>query len=181
MITLVSRLVFLLLSLTACVPLFYKYHYISLEDNPNLRVVEHGKPSMYSGTRTFLFDDINIPVRYELVRDAYTVYFEIDAREAYIRAKDHAGTPLSIQSPDYSHIDPMKRCHLFRKPLPDARMPADEKVKGYAWFFHREHCTNSDNSILTFQVLDEDGIMVGEEALSMKKKQGGITWHWDAF
>ena len=173
-------LALLLLSLTACVPVFFSNHYLSFEDNPNLMVVEYGKER----NQDALLFDSEIPLKYELVRDAYTVYFEIDGLGAYIRAKDHAGTPLSIQSLDNSHINPIKRCHYIRGPQdmlsPKRKMRMGEKAVLYSWYSKRENCSDSDSRILAFQVFDENNVLVGEEALPFYKGKNGITVIMDA-
>jgi len=146
----------------------HKYYYISFEDRSNLRVLERGESGIDN-----LKNHKEMPLRYELVGDLYSVYFDLDTMSKrdpriFISAKNSEGISFGVQSLASSDIDPLKRCGIFSDPYPHDNLPASENIKVYDWYLFREGCSvdkGSSKKALSFEVLDERGVLIGKEEL----------------
>ena len=110
-------LVPLMLLATACGVIHGKYYYFSFEERSDLRTLEYGKAKP-SG-RLVTGHDV-MPVSYELVDDAYTVYLDVDVTREYprilLRASSHEGAFYRIQGVFPLDINPKERCGRFYDP-----------------------------------------------------------------
>ena len=157
-----------LLLLGGCGPAFNIYRYISLEDYPDARVVERTQPT--PGEHRFFVGEI--PVRYEIEREGYTLTFVIHPNNW------HPGIGLTIRP------FPDRRIHAERYPAPCTEWTVQDDA-GWLGYAIYPLCFEGDpwNKVekrLRFQVVDPDGNVVAEEDIPYTIERDGFFMYMDA-
>lgn len=176
-------IVLLLLLLQGCVPYVNQFNYISLVDVPDIQVLEYGK---YEPGKTFSHEEM--PVKYELPRASYKLYFEIDSYSAgkvlMVWSKSSSDDPLDVRA-----VDVEGSCGGFRSYRSKNEYWNAVRAKYYSWGAKTRNCTSEGSSyqldvdqkyrVIAFEVLD-GGIVLGKEVIPFKWVNNGYYVHSDS-
>ncbi|MCZ0945654.1 MAG: hypothetical protein OXJ53_21575 [Gammaproteobacteria bacterium] len=165
------------LMLSGCVPLPYKYYYMSLAEVDGLEVAEYGTTSRTA----FLHKPM--PVRYRLSRASYFVELEFDRIRLHpsfrVYAVSNSGVALSIET------------RVNRGNCAGWVVGSDGKLRvrewnRFAWdVIGRPHCLRpndggDDQFSIAFKVLDPEGEILGAERLPFTAERNGFIVDFDA-
>gem|GEM_PF-2198709 len=157
-----------LLLLTGCGPAFERYHFISLENYRDARVVERAQAT--PGEHRFFVGEI--PIRYEIEREGYTLIVAVHPTGWYPRLG------LTIRP------HPERRIWAERNPAPCTEWTTQEAS---AWWVYSIsfRCDGRDpwdppDKHLRFKVLDADGNVVAEEDIPYTIERDGFFMYVDA-
>lgn len=158
--------------LAGCGPAFETYRYISLEGYPDARVVQHAQAT--PGKHRFFVGEI--PVRYEIERDGYTLVLEIDPRQW--------GPTIDLSVRPYPEYRIGFPSDAERRPGPCVEWVTSDRIPG-RWLYRFRHCGDSApweglDKHLRFQVLDADGNVVADEDAPYTIKRDGFFVYTDA-
>jgi len=156
-----------LLLLGGCAPAFQVYHYISLEDYPDARVVERAQAT--PGEHRFFVGEI--PTRYEIDRQGYTLIMVVHPT--------NWDPGLGVTVRPY----PERRVQAERNPDPCSQWSARKASAWWVYGFSR--CDQHPpwervDKHLRFQVLDADGNVVAEEDIPYTVERDGFFMYMDA-
>jgi hypothetical protein len=172
-------LVFLVaLTLTACGVHISRYQYISLEDVPEIQVLEYGKAD-----RSDIFFQGAMPIRYKLVRDRYDLYFHINTEYhsgiLNTKAELATGVPLNIRGEEYPGS-----CAALYYGENLVVFGEGEKAVTFAWGKNFKYCHDGtydpQKQILAFRVERDDGTVLGKERFLYRRVENGIVFAIDA-
>ncbi len=168
--------------LQGCVPVFLRHYYISLEDIPEIQVLEYGT---YDYGPFFFNDDM--PTKYVLSREKYIIYFDITKSGIvitglFIYSVSHDGSSLVIKTKKITG-----NCGGF---FPSYNMreasSRNPNAVPYLWGVYRQYCNPKKEDILrnyeeiVFDVVDEEGNVLGSESLSYDLIRNGVYITYDA-
>ena len=167
----------LTISVSACVPVIYKQHSIEFLQQPGLKFVKFGKRDIDKP----IFR-LEVPLEYELTRDAYSIHLEIvDGVRVYTKALDAEGNLLGIMGNPVPVTRSGIYCSTLGLPLSKDRVLPKDKILIYTWSSHRSACfSEEDTKVLSFSVLDEGGNLMGTESLPFDVKISAFKWGYDA-
>jgi hypothetical protein len=157
--------------LSACVSHSGTFYYISLESDPDARVLERAAPA----PRSRFWGEREVPVRYELVRDAYTLTLWTDlVSDGFWIFPDRTSPGISI------HVKPNATRYLdpsdSKGPDGNACGTLEEPHRLSNVLHYRDGCghggAGSDMRI-HFTVRDPDGNVVGVEAIPYTVEPNG--------
>ena len=162
-----------------CVPYLSTYRYISLEEVEGISVVEKGRADISQ-----IYSHTEMPLKYELDRELYTLYFTMKQRYAtsvrIIAKKNDA--PISIEEKYISGS-----CGGFRDEyLKENASLEESKTKFYMWgsrgreCIHDRYSPNKEHSYIVFDVIDENGKKIGSEKIPFKFIVNGKYISYDA-
>lgn len=175
-----KRLIFIFLICSAgCVPQFYDYKYISLEQLESVRVVARGKSELHG-----LMSDDEMPIRYELAREHYGLIFEVDRKyhwpSIFVISKAPNGAALLIEAIEVSN------CGSFSEFGPDYKIDGVQALR-YEWTppYHRNCEVSGKESypqqqLIGFKVKNQAGKVLGEERIPFVLIENGIHYEIDA-
>lgn len=161
-----------LLLLAGCGPRFEAYRYLSLEGYPDARVVERARAT--PGEHRFFVGEI--PTRYEIARESYTLVLTVDPGEW--------GPAIDLGVRPYPERRIGFRSGAERLPPGCAEWaPADRTPGG--WLYRFRWCDGHDpwgktHNHLRFVVLDPDGNVVGDEDIPYTIERDGFFIYIDA-
>ncbi|MXW51815.1 MAG: hypothetical protein F4X81_02635 [Gammaproteobacteria bacterium] len=161
-----------LLMLSGCVPVPYKYYYMSFAKVDGLEIVEHGTTSRTA------FLQKPMPIRYRLSRASYSVDFKFDEKGLHPSFRVHAtstsGTALLIETvADWSQ----GTCWGWVFGLRDKPEIGNENI--FQWSMTgRPRCLGQEKEdahklAVAFKVLDLKGKVLGEERLPFAAERNG--------
>jgi len=165
-----------LLLLGGCGPIFNSYRYISLEAYEDARVVQRARPS----PGEYRWSVGEIPILYEIGRESYTLRIEIDPDiftpvypAAMIRAVPTGDRILGIE-PDRQGKDPGCPHWVIRD-----HAPISAPVR---WVLGPgcDPPGGPSDAHIRFKIVDDEGTVMGEEAIPYTVKQDGFYVYYDA-
>ena len=162
-----TGLVFLAFLLGACGPVFSRYHYVSLDEYTDAKMVERARVD--PGATSFFIG--KIPVRYEIERPEYTLTLEIPRRTP--------GLELKVV------VEPWEKRTLHFPGLgqetysPCVNRNGDNLFTPLGWTYRGVCRREEDGYFIRFSVLDRDGNVVGEEAIPYEIRTPGFFIYLD--
>ena len=162
-----------------CVPQSYDYEYISLDQIDGIEILEYGRPEFDQ-----IRSDKDMPTKYRLNREGYTVILDLDTRSThpavFVSAESMLGSPLNIE-PAYG-----SDCGSFYD-LPTSKPQGLETASRYEWApaYHPE-CMDipvkelSSQQVIAFNVFNDSDTKLGEETLGFQLKTNGHFTQIDA-
>ena len=167
----------LCLLICGCAPVFQNYVYISLENTPNIQILEYGKSSVSN-----LQKHKDMPVEYKLSRETYDIYLQLDTTNnggprLFVKVRGTNGKPLVLQNNNLSKKLPYERCGLLGEAYPQDKISENELAKVYEWYLDRKGCAvndrNQEDRVISFKVAVTDGLIF-EEILLFELVQNGF-------
>ena len=155
---------------SGCVPMSFKYRYISFEKIPNIQILTYEKSEVNS-----LKFHGPMASRYQLERNLYTLFLNIDKHSkrpsVFIKLQQHNGINIMVKGVSISN------CGGF-----DSLHENGAELRYEWWGFIKQEClrANTDEQIISFQVLNEEGNILKEEKLPFILKENGIYFENDA-
>lgn len=167
---------FVVFLINGCVPIKYDYYYISFEDTPDIKILAYGNATI---SKLELHE--SMPVDYELNRDRYTIFIDVDQTSkrpaSFIRAKNLEGLDLKVRV-----ITDGSKCGGFD--FLTVNVKDDEFLRYEWWGFIKAECLNkeisADERTISFHVIDNAENLLGEERLSFELIKNGIYIEQDA-
>lgn len=163
---------FLAISFGGCVPNEYPYKYISLEGISDLEVLTKGRSNLKG-----LKNHDEMPIKYEMKRDGYTLIFEVDKSSYWpsmiISVKPQENSILTIRG------ESLGKCGAFRS----QNTTDSENTIRYVWAPpFKKNCSSDDalNDNHTFKVRvfrGED--LLGDELINYQLKANGTYTEYD--
>ena len=159
-----------------CVPVKYDYYYMSFEDMPHIKTLAYGKATINK-----LESHGPMPVSYELHRDKYILFIEIDQKSkrpaSIIKAKSIGGLDLKVKA-----IIGGSKCGGFD--FLTVNVKDDEFLRYEWWGLVKVECLNREISTneraINLHVIDNKEKLLGEERLPFKLITNGIYIEQDA-
>lgn len=165
-----------LLVLCGCVPIPYKYYYMSLAEADGLEVVERG-------TTSHALLQNPVPVLYQLSRRSYFVELDLDELgfqpSFRVRASSSSGTPLLIET-----RAERRSCLGWKIGLKGE--PEVGRENHFIWsVIGRPKClvpgeVPAERFAIAFKVLDLEGNVLGTERLPFTVERNGFIVEFDA-
>lgn len=142
----------------------FDYKYISLTGLQNIEITRYGKSEL-SG----LEGSIEMPLSYELIRDEYTIVFELDKQSywpsVFVGVKSTGDFEYSVEPVE------VENCGGFENFGIEYSIE-NLHAKKYVWSpAFRQNCEVNDNEeypvaqIIGFKILDQNGDTIAEEML----------------
>jgi len=174
-----------------CAPIFAVYRYLSVADYPDARVIKRDRPTLWEGR----WPRGKIPVTYEIKRSEYTLLLYIDPYDplyptTMIRFAPDETRNLGIK-PDRGREAPGCR-HWWvgdtplLAPVVWTRRPDTSRwafpYLPVAWV-HQFDCdppNDPETMRIRFQVVADDGTILGEESIPYRVRRSGIYTDVDA-
>ena len=167
-----------LLFSVGCVPKFFEYKYISLEQLEGVQVISHGKSEI-----SHLLSDNEMPVRYELARESYILVFELDKKyywpSIFVGSKSLSNVGLIIEA---IAIGDCGRFDVWGTYTID-----NLQALRYVWSPAGSiNCRVSDiedypaQQIIGFVVKNQEGKVLGEEKLPFTLIRNGTYYEYDS-
>lgn len=165
----VATMVLVLLGAGGCAPSFYYFYYLSLAGVPGIEVLEQGFVD-----RVALFDE-PMPIRYQLVRNAYVIEFELERRRGsphiWMRATMPSGAGVALEPTRDDRCDYLRYSNTFSK-------------NEFRWS-SVDHCLLDGNEAAVRQVIglvvrESTGNVLGKEDLPFEIVRNGIVIEIDA-
>jgi len=169
------RLFLLVPLLSACVPLFYDYEYIHLDEN-TMQVIDSGKATAHISS---LFKHSNMPIRYVLKTKSYNLYASIPLNYY----KKMRFTVESLNNDKIyiigSELKPHGGFVDKSNVVPRYDPPLKENELVYFWREIQKKPLDTSNLILTIKVLSKQGELLGEHKIPFSIKKNGFHIEYD--
>jgi hypothetical protein len=150
----------------------FHYYYISLEEVPDIQVLQYGK--YYRE----LENHESMPIYYKLVRDKYILYFNVDTEYPVpviiIRARTYNAIDLVIEGINDGCGKFSLQKLSYPKPPQPTRYTWEERPKKSCSF------DDPDKQIMKIKVLDQKGNLLGQEKLRFSLVKNGTKVSVDA-
>lgn len=165
------QMILLSAMITACAPILKKEYYLSFQTAADINPVE-------------VHD--NIPVKYRLNRDEYTIRLRLHERNGlrlYVSSEDLNATPLAINAKPAGGVSEDSRCGLFTEPYPQDNI-LEQQVVVFTWYITRTSCgideLKDSELTLNFAVIGKNNQVLGVENIPFQVKQEGLGLMFDA-
>ncbi len=175
--------VIFIILLQGCVPLPpQKYYYMSINEFPGIEVLKYGTHSYEP-----LFFHDPMPTEYKLRRNAYILYIDVGVSGAIgsslnIYSVSHNGSSLTIKP-----ITITRNCGGFHRNYSGRKYYLQHpNAVTYVWGKYGEYCDPTNGDIIrnyeeiVFDVVDEEGNVLGSESLSYDLIRNGVYITYDA-
>ena len=171
---------------SACTPKLSAYYYMSFVDVPGIKILEYGKADWWP-----LFGHEEMPIRYELKRDGYTLLLSVDVQhlggKVMMLKTENSGMHVRVVSTTKEHDTP-NSCGVS-VPFGDRWTIYEMKEQKILRFWGKAsaHCGKQESGgrilsdqmpgVLDYQIINDDGGLVAEERLNFAVFQNG-TYLW---
>ena len=157
--------------LGACGPAFERYRYITLESYPDARVVEQGGGE---GPGQVFFVG-RIPFLFEIKRDRYTLLLNArdGAPDPWVSISVDPWPELTLRFPDARKMDAPRPC--VGRFDPDPERPR-------WWTYSVTSCIAKKKpfeKVIRLEILDQNGQVIGREAIPFEVKGKGFHVYMD--